>query len=75
MVRTLIWVGSRSLSLVEIAVDVEDQVISPRVRLPIIEIIVRCDKTKRFKLAIWYYVSITLRLANGLRKACVLFEP
>ena len=55
MVRTLIWVGSRSLSLVEIAVDVEDQVFSPQGRLPI-EISVLCDKTKRFKLAIWYYV-------------------
>ena len=54
MVRALIWVGSQSLSLVEIAVDVEDQVISRKGRLPIV-IYVQCDKAKRFKLAIWYY--------------------
>lgn len=45
MVRALVWVGSRSLSLVEVAVDVEDQVISRKDSL----------LAKRFKLAIWYY--------------------
>ena len=54
MVRALIWVGSQSLSLVEIAVDVEDQVISRKGRLPIV-ISMGCDEAKRFKFAIWYY--------------------
>ena len=55
MVRALGWVGSQSLSLVEIAVDVEDQVISRKGSLTI-GIYVRCDEAKRFKLAIWCYL-------------------
>ena len=42
-VRARVWEGWQSLTLVERAVDIENQITSPRGSLPI-GIILRCDK-------------------------------
>lgn len=53
MIRARVCVGLQSLALVETAIDVENQVISPRGSLPI-GVILRCDKTKRSMALIRY---------------------